>query len=141
MDRTGKCLCGAVTYTAKDLKAEISACHCGMCRRWSGGALLATTTRDVTWQGEDKITTFKSSDWAERAFCSVCGTNLFYRITAPGPHLGTVALLYGTLDDQSGFTMVTEWFIDKKPDSYTFAGERKQLTEAEVFAAFASANT
>ena len=137
MERTGKCLCGAVSYTAKGLKPELGACHCGMCRRWSGGPLLATGTKDVAWQGEDKIRTFKSSDWAERGFCSACGSSLFYRVTAPGPHQGTIQLAFGTLDDQTGFDLNLEWFIDKKPEAYALAGEHKTLTEAQVFAMFA----
>jgi hypothetical protein len=107
-----------------------------MCRRWTGGPLLSIGSSDVTWVGDDKITTFKSSDWAERGFCSVCGSALFYRVTAPGPHQGRVHIAFGTLDDQSGFDMNLEFFIDKKPEAYTLAGERKRLTEAEVFALF-----
>lgn len=136
MERTGRCLCGAVGYTAKNLKPTIAACHCGMCRRWTGGPLLALGDCDVDWSGDDKITTYKSSDWAERGFCRVCGTSLFYRVTAPGPHHGQIHLAFGTLEDQSGFYMNLEYFIDIKPDVYEFVGDRKKMTEAEVFAAF-----
>ena len=136
MERKGKCLCGAVSYTAKGLKPELSACHCGICRRWTGGPLLSIGSNDVAWVGNDKITTFESSEWAERGFCSVCGSTLFYRVTAPGPHHGRVHLAFGTLDDQSGFDLKLEFFIDKKPAAYALAGERKKLTEAEVFAMF-----
>jgi hypothetical protein len=37
MERTGKCMCGAVSYTAKGVDKEIAACHCSMCRRWASG--------------------------------------------------------------------------------------------------------
>ena len=140
MERTGKCLCGAVGYTATLSKPEISACHCGMCRRWTGGPLLCTSAKEVKWAGDEHIKVFKSSDWAERAFCSQCGTALYYRITAPGPHQGSVTLAFGTLDDQSGFELHREWFIDKKPEAYTLAGERETFTEAQVFAMFAGAD-
>ena len=136
MERQGKCLCGAVTYTAKGIEPKLGACHCAMCRRWTGGPLLSIGSSDVAWAGQDKIRTFKSSDWAERGFCSVCGSALFYRVTAPGPHQGRLHIAFGTLDDQSGFKMNIEFFIDKKPAAYTLAGERKTLTEAEVFAMF-----
>ena len=129
-------MCGKVTYTATGLKPGLSACHCGMCRRWAGGAFLATPTDSLAWQGDEHITTFKSSDWAERGFCSLCGSSLFYRVTAPGPHHGVVTIAFGTLDDQSGFEMTSEWFIDNKPDAYTFAGERTKLTQAEAIAMF-----
>jgi hypothetical protein len=98
--------------------------------------LIALGSADVAWTGEDKITTYQSSDWAERGFCSVCGTSLFYRVTAPGPHQGVCHLGFGTLDDPSGFDINIEYFIDRKPEAYTLAGDRETLTEAEVFAKF-----
>ncbi len=136
MQRTGQCLCGAVTYTAKGLRDELSACHCGMCRRWAGGAFLAISTEGVAWQGEDNIQTIQSSDWAERGFCKKCGSGLFYRVTAPGKFHGVTSLAFGTLDDQSGLSLTKEWFIDRKPEAYTFAGEHHTVTEAEVLAMF-----
>jgi hypothetical protein len=98
--------------------------------------LLALGNCDVKWSGEESISVYTSSEWAERGFCSACGTSLFYRVTAPGPYHGQVHLTFGTLDDQSGFDMNLEYFIDLKPDAYEFAGERKRMTEAEVFEAF-----
>lgn len=135
MERTGKCLCGAVSFTA-DIAPKISACHCGMCRQWTSGALLSASAKDVRFEGGDAITTYASSSWAERGFCSRCGSALFYRITAEGPHQGVMAIAFGLLDDPSGLPLELEWFIDRKPDAYAFAGERKQLTEAEAMAMF-----
>ena len=34
--RTGQCLCGAVTFTA-DVGDGVLACHCTQCQRWTGG--------------------------------------------------------------------------------------------------------
>jgi len=130
MDRTGKCMCGAVTYTAKGLKAELSACHCGMCRRWTGGPLLSATSKDVAWEGEDKIQTFKSSDWAERAFCSVCGSALFYRVTADGPHHGMVAVAEN-LDAALGLAEEVEG-LSREYCRVLQLGGPKLLTDAEM---------
>lgn len=136
MDRTGRCLCGGVSYVAKGLEPKTVACHCSMCRRWSGGPYFAISPKEVTWKGEALIGIYPSSQWAERGFCSKCGSSLFYRVTAPGPHQGSLHLAYGTLDDQSGFELAMEYFIDLKPESYQLAGERTQLTGAEVMAIF-----
>ncbi|MDY6983113.1 MAG: GFA family protein, partial [Pseudomonadota bacterium] len=74
----GSCLCGAVTITAPDL-SEIAACHCGMCRRWGGGPFMTLHAgQDVKVEGDVK--TYRSSDWAERAFCGTCGTHLYYHL-------------------------------------------------------------
>ena len=47
---TGQCLCGAVTITATPQAESVSACHCSMCRRWSGAALwvLDTSSAEIT---------------------------------------------------------------------------------------------
>jgi len=72
---TGHCLCGAVTVTATPAKPHLEAC----CRRWCGSAYLAVQSDTAPrFSGEEHITRFKSSNWAERGFCSKCGSNLFY---------------------------------------------------------------
>ncbi|PRP95231.1 Glutathione-dependent formaldehyde-activating enzyme [Enhygromyxa salina] len=128
-------MCGAVRFTA-DVAPKISACHCGMCRQWTSGVLLSAMAKDVSFEGEDAITVFSSSSWAERGFCSRCGSSLFYRITAEGPHHGAMSIALGVLDEPSGLPLEMEWFIDRKPDGYAFAGEHKRLTEAEALALF-----
>ena len=136
MQRTGKCLCGAVEFTAKEIDPDGGMCHCDMCRRWTGSFLMTASSDHVTWSGGDRITRYQSSEWAERGFCSVCGSSLFYRVTAPGPYHGTYHLGLGTLDDAAGFDLKVEYFIDKKPACYAIEGDRETLTEAEVFAKF-----
>jgi hypothetical protein len=140
MERTGRCMCGAVTYRAEIPTNEISACHCGMCRQWTGGPLIAVSTENLTWTaGEQQVRTRTTSPWAERAFCTECGSSLIYRITAEGPYQGHTTVTLGTLDDQSGFELVREYFIDEKPSAYTLEGEREQLTTAQVEAMFGDA--
>ena len=97
---------------------------------------MSTAVKNVTWEGEDAITTYTSSEWAERGFCSACGSSLFYRLTS-GKYVGAVSIPLGALDDQRGFELNREWFIDNKPGAYSLEGERERLTEAEIFAKFA----
>jgi hypothetical protein len=43
----------------------------------------------------------------------------------------------GLFDDPNGFELLSEIFIDQKPDSYFFAGEaRKEMTRAQCIALF-----
>ena len=135
VDRTGKCLCGAITFEARGVKLDASACHCGMCRRWASGPLLSAPCAEVSWKGEAPAT-IESSNWAERGFCAKCGTSLFYRLTQ-GKYQGTTSIALGALEDQSGFRLNKEWFIDKKPESYTFADETQEMTEAQIFEMYA----
>ena len=107
-----------------------------MCRRWAGGPLFAVRVGSIDWKSEGAVQVVKSSAWAERGFCKECGSGLFYRVTAEGNHHGVTTITLGTLDDQSGINLTTEWFIDRKPDAYALAGERKRVTAAEVMAMF-----
>lgn len=134
--KTGQCLCGAVRFALSDAPRRYSACHCGTCRRWSGGIELGFEVRPggVRFEGADAIVTFTSSDWAERAFCGACGTHLYWKLTAPGPMQGLMSVSAGALDDMSGMDFAAEVYIDAKPASHAFAGERRRMTEAEVMA-------
>ncbi len=127
---TGHCLCGGVTFTATIGNTDYHACHCSMCRRWTGGPLMAVTAESVTFTGADKITRYKSSDWAERGFCTACGTGLFYYLIPAQQYI----LSIGAFDDADAFKMVGEIYIDNKPGGYAFAGDHPRLTEAEFMA-------
>jgi len=132
----GQCMCGAVTVAATPARRSLSACHCDMCRRWSSSAFIAMETEQGSVQVSGPVKQFQSSDWAERAFCGTCGSNLWYRITAPGPMHGQYQLAAG-LFDVNGMHLGLEVFIDAKPDAYAFSGERRQMTAQECFDLFA----
>ena len=132
---TGHCLCGAVHVTLHEPGHEIGACHCGMCRRWTGSAfmVLPVPADKITVTGLEAVKTYASSDWAGRSFCGTCGTTLWYRLTAPeAPQ--DYYMSAGLLDDMSSLRMTHEIFIDRKPVAFAFAGPTKQMTEAEFLA-------
>ncbi|WP_281272102.1 GFA family protein [Litoreibacter meonggei] len=134
-------MCGAVSYSASVAEPELGACHCSMCRRWSGGVYLGVAIKPdaIRFEGNDNIQVFKSSPWAERAFCKTCGSNLYYRVTAPGEHHGIYHIGAGTMDDQKGLTLSQQLFIDQKPSGYSFAETTTDLTQAQVEALFGGA--
>ncbi len=131
---TGNCLCGAVSLGFNLEKDSFGACHCGMCRKWSGGPALAVEGGSaITLQGEEFITLFDSSQWAERGFCKVCGTHLFYRLKAGG----FINFPLGLLNNVEHLKFDMQIFIDKKPDHYAFVNSTENMTESEVFAKYA----
>ena len=130
----GQCVCRAVQIEAGTLDTGVGACHCSTCRRWGGGPLLAVGCgTDVAFTGEDQITIFDSSEWAERGFCRTCGTHLFYRLKTDG-QLIMPAGLFGDID---GFVLDHQIFVDERPDYCMLAHQTKELTGAEVFAMYA----
>ncbi len=129
---TGRCLCGAVHFSAKLRNREFGACHCSMCRRWTAGVFLVAECSGLEVQDETSLGAYRSSEWADRCFCKTCGTPLFYRMI--GKDFQAVSL--EALDDRDGFVFTNQIFIDEKPAYYHFANVTKTMTGAEVFAAF-----
>ncbi len=129
----GSCLCGAVQFEAEPHERHSHACHCGMCRRWTGAAFVATPVPEAAlrWQGEENIGVYRSSEWAERGWCARCGSTLFYRVTAEGEMQGMHFLALGLFDAPDALPLASEIYIDMKPASYAFAGEHERITGAE----------
>ncbi|MBK6981555.1 MAG: GFA family protein [Betaproteobacteria bacterium] len=128
----GHCLCGAVRFTSPEAK-EIGACHCGFCRRWGGGPLLAVHCGPaVEFKGADQIAVYASSQWAERAFCKTCGTHLYYRLLATGEYFVPAGAFEST-----DFELASQIYIDNKPNYYSFANKTPLLTEQQVIEQFA----
>jgi hypothetical protein len=127
---TGRCLCGAVTITVEAMQAEVDICHCAMCQRWGGSFYAGVKGENVTVAGEDAITLYPSSAWAERAFCGTCGSNLWYRFLPTGGR----SFLAGLFDLPPGFGIEQQIFIDEKPDWYDIAQASPMKTGAEIIA-------
>lgn len=126
-NNSGSCLCGSVSFTAASSNS-VGACSCSMCRKWNGGPQMAVFCgENVTFEGEENISVFKSSEWADRGFCKNCGTHLFYRLQGT-QHM----MLAGLFDDQEKFVFETQYFIDNKPDFYNFKENTNNLTAAQV---------
>lgn len=135
-NRSGHCLCGAVSVQIRDVSAGLHACHCESCRRHNSALLMtAIVAADaLTVTGTEWVETYVSSDWASRSFCRRCGSSLWYRLNQPG---SDYYLSAGLLDDLSGLHLEQEIYFDRKPDAWGFAGQTEKLTGAEVEAMFA----
>jgi hypothetical protein len=128
----GRCLCGSVQVTAKSIHKNVGACHCKMCRTWGGGAFMAVECgTDVSFEGDEHISVFDSSKWADRGFCNQCGTHLFYRIKEGQQYMMPAGLFTDT-----SFNFDHQVFIDEKPGYYAFENETEDMTGAEIFAKY-----
>ena len=128
------CLCGAVTFKAALKNEEVGACHCSMCRQWSGGVFLAIGYEGtLVFEDTDALGVYKSSDWGERGFCTRCGSSLFWR-THDESHGVVSAQAVSALASPA---LTGEIFVDSKPDYYNFREDTRKMTGAEVMAMFA----
>lgn len=134
VSRTGRCLCGAVSFVTNSADTDVGACHCNMCRHWGGGPFIAVDCgSQVQFEGSEYIKVFDSSEWAERGFCRNCGSNLFYRLKHNNQH----QIPPGLFDDDTGLEFTHQVFIDERPEYYEFANETLDMTGSEVFEKYA----
>jgi len=97
---TGGCQCGRIRYVAEIDGDDAYLCHCRMCQRATGGVSIAfrnVTKAAVTWEREPDR--YRSSSFAQRDFCSTCGTPLTFEFD-DGNNLD---LTVGSFDDPSRF--------------------------------------
>ncbi|GGE73254.1 GFA family protein [Sphingomonas prati] len=98
---TGGCQCGRVRYAARIDSDAAYLCHCGMCRRATGGVSIAfrnIARADVTWTTEEPDR-YRSSAIAQRGFCRTCGTPLTFEY----PDSDMMDLTIGSFDDPARF--------------------------------------
>lgn len=129
----GRCLCGAVTIRLNRAKPGIEVCHCDMCRRWTGGtffSLHGLQPEAFALSGEDAVHRYDSSEWAERASCGRCGSNLWYSFKPAG----TVSFMAGLFDLPADWKLDEQIFIDEMPPHTELAADTPKKTGAEVIA-------
>jgi hypothetical protein len=96
---------------------DVLVCHCEECRRFGGylGAFSATRRDDLVLLEEGSLRWIESpaSDrHARRAFCSECGSSLFWE--ASGGERINVAV--GTLDRPTGLRLAAHWYTRQAGD-------------------------
>ena len=126
----GKCLCGAIRIEMTGAKDHIEICQCDMCRRWSGAFYTALQGGEVVIEGEEAATIYRSSDWAERGFCSKCGSNLWYRFLPTGNR----SFSAGLFDAAARHAIEKEIFVDERADWCRIEGDHPRQTGEEVIA-------
>ncbi len=129
----GHCLCGGVTVRLGDRHdPRVGACHCRMCQRWSGGLFLCFRADEVQVMGQ--VARYRSSPFAERAFCPVCGTHLWMRDLNAAGEVAVDApydLMPGLFEAARDWPMRSEIYTDRALASVALAGDHRRATRAE----------
>jgi len=76
----GGCHCGAVRYRLLAPAISVQHCHCERCRKIYGtffGTGAVVKRRDVSIEGAENLTTYRSSPSLAGQFCRTCGGHLF----------------------------------------------------------------
>jgi len=122
---TGRCLCGAVTYSADTEPIAQAVCHCTDCQRQTGNpfSVIVGVPRDAFDVEGDSLASFTTTGedhggGTERYFCSACGSPVF-SIAAVAPQLAFIKA--GSLDDSSWLEPAIEvWTRSAQPWSPSF---------------------
>lgn len=113
---SGGCYCGQVRYQANSVSREVTECHCSQCRKQAGHRYAGTWARtsDVAIEGADTITWYRASPDAERGFCSICGSHLFWKQS----NEDNMGILAASVDEPSGLRLAKHIFVANKGDYY-----------------------
>ncbi|WP_448950536.1 GFA family protein [Labrys neptuniae] len=116
---TGSCLCGGVRYEVRGALTPVGACHCSQCAKTSGNYLVSSDcdNDDLVLTAKETLRWYRSSERAERGFCSNCGGNLFWRAFGAGQ----TSITAGTIDPPTGLTVVRHIHVGSKSDYYLIA--------------------
>ncbi len=117
----GSCECGGVTFELVGPLRPSIACHCTQCRKTSGHYWSATQVPNDRFKLTNDATLkwFRSSDSAQRGFCTGCGASLFWQKDGEA----ATSVGSGTLDGITGISTQKHIFIADKGDYYDIDGD------------------
>ena len=105
MSISGKCLCGAVSYTCSIPPVFSGNCHCNDCKKTSGSGYATAMffpEDSVSISGKVKYFESKGSSgkMVKRGFCPTCGSQMF---GIPEVMPGMLAIRAGSLENLSDY--------------------------------------
>ena len=141
--RTGRCMCGAVRFEARDEPFDVTHCHCHSCRKHNGAAVVTLAgyrVEQVTFNGVDRRY-YTSSPGVRRGFCGDCGTPLTWE--GDGGDLGPIIEFHiSTFDEPDSLVPTAHAFeperiawmevADDLPRYEGFVGESTPLRHGPV---------
>lgn len=127
----GSCNCGAVIFEINRELTDVYACHCSICRKWSGthgAAVCVVPNEDFLWvRGQDLAVSWQKpgADWSSH-FCPTCGSAL------PGPNDGgRMFIPVGLLDQGADHLRVAAHiWVGSKASWDEIGDEAEQFLEA-----------
>lgn len=121
----GSCLCGETVFEVQGPLRSSIACHCTQCRKQTGHYLSATSaaTSDFKLLRGAQVRWFRASNTARRAFCSQCGSTLFWQADAQPER---ISIATGLFDGPTGLVTEGHIFCADKGDYYVIPDEGYQ---------------
>lgn len=126
----GHCECSRVSFEADSEITDYSHCHCSQCRRMHGAAFATfagvASDKFSYVSGESDVTFYASSHNHNRAFCSVCGSNIGVELTDfPEEFYVSMSAIEGNPDKPDGYHI----YVGSKAPWYEINDGQKQYDE------------
>lgn len=113
----GSCLCGAIRFETSALPKGVSMCHCGQCRKQSGGVWSSAYVPERDLHIDGAVNWYAASNTAKRGSCPTCGSFLFWKANDED----TISFSLGAIDGPTGLTLEKHIFVADKGDYYDIA--------------------
>jgi len=113
---SGSCLCGAVRFEVNGALRPVMYCHCEQCRKTSGHYVAATACEldDLSFTNDAGLEWYQSSPEAQRGFCKVCGSSLFWK----PKNKKTISVMAGSLSRPTGLIASSHIYMHMASDYY-----------------------
>lgn len=132
-ERTGRCLCGAVTFKLVTDPVATRICWCRDCQRLSanGAVNILVSTDGLTVDGvlSEHTKTADSGNAVTRQFCPSCGTHLFAKSSAR-PQFRVVRV--GNLEDPSSVQPSVNIWASSAPSWACLDSELERVEQQPV---------
>ena len=128
LTNTGSCLCGAVSFRTNGLLRGVVYCHCTQCRKQTGHYLSATSAAmaDFKLLRGGHVRWYRASNTAQRAFCSQCGSTLFWQADVNPER---ISIATGLFDGPTGLVTEGHIFCADKGDYYEIRDGKPQQAQ------------
>lgn len=113
----GSCLCGDIRFETEAEPQGASMCHCGQCRKQSGGIWSSAYVKDAELTITGPVSWFEASLQAKRGFCARCGSYLFWKAHDED----TTSFALGAVEAPTGLRIEKHIFVRDKGDFYEIA--------------------
>jgi len=113
----GSCNCGAIQFRTEATPKGPSMCHCGQCRKQSGGVWSSAYVPVAELKITGEVRWYDSSATAQRGFCPTCGAFLFWKAHDED----TISVALGAVDGPTGLRLEKHIFVSNKGDYYDIA--------------------
>ena len=120
MSLSGRCHCGAVSFSVADSAVGVINCHCRDCQQLHGNfnAMAGVPREALNIEGETLVW-YESSDKARRGSCGACGSRLFK------DNLGSERMMVsmGAFDASTGLRNFKNIWVESKGAWYDLPTE------------------